>query len=84
MRVDTSKLRYDVRDRVAVHGLVGGVHLRGEIGTVVGINSDDDESPLYTVELDRPDSLRVLDVLAENLVRVGRVFDPVLDAEAGA
>ncbi len=79
--VDTSKLRYEVRDRVQVFTWIGGVRLRGVSGTVVGVALDDDGVVRFRVLLDAAGSLSpVHDFLAADMLKVGRLFDPLLDA----
>ena len=79
--MDTSRLRYDVRDRVQVFSWIGGVRLHGASGTVVGVALDGGGVVRFRVLLDAAGCLSpVHDFLAADLLKVGRLFDPVLDA----
>jgi hypothetical protein len=74
-------LRFVERDRVEVYSWVDGVRLRGASGTVVGVELDHDSIVRYRVLLDAAGSLSpVHDFLTADLLKIGRLFDPLLDA----
>jgi hypothetical protein len=78
-------LRFVERDRVAVYTWINGVRLHGATGTVVGVGLDDGGVVRFRVLLDAAGSLSpVHDFLPADLLKVGRLFDPLLDAEAEA
>jgi predicted metal-dependent enzyme (double-stranded beta helix superfamily) len=75
------QLRFEERDRVQVFSWVSGVRLHGTTGTGVEVHLDRDQVARYRVLLDAPGSLSpVHDFLPADLLKVGHLFDPLLDA----